>query len=282
MSFLTKLNTPVLPNTNKSSNYEEMEYNYLLDLNSDIITKQKRERLLASYAGFCARKNYYLAQSSVEDTDNLSSKLYKNIGLAIEDTISKGLINNNKLIAFQHKLEITDQCLNIGGVIDYVYLDNANNITIGECKSVKELSSEKGKGYTVTLAHKVQSLIYSAYTGIDNVNLIVVSRKVIESFQQPVAMGIFNLDTSYEELLKVMTTAYYSQLCIDNNIIPIKDSTFRKTIECKYCPFLDICSTSEDKLEHSDILEEADELAKVFLSNRNERFNTFKKLLKQS
>jgi len=285
MSFLKKVKSVKENNIDIADvelSYNEREYNYFLNL-FNIKKNREPKRLQGRYAGFCPRLNYFLSKESTVEHDSLSSTLFKEIGNTVERVLIDGLMNNNKLLASNFKLDdFNNEDLNIGGIIDFIYKDNEHQITIGECKTIKDLESFKTNKQYIA-----QALLYSAITGIDKVNLFLVSRKVIEKFEQPIAMEIIPLNTSYDSLLEIMINVFFSQECIRNNYLPARFSEFRKTIECKHCPFIEQCYNTKiemtEELEelHYNLMVNATDKAQQFLhyNKRQERLNKFLTLI---
>lgn len=250
-------------------------------------------KLFASEAGNCARKNVISSTIDLVETMEISGKFYTNVGQCIEEVFAELLEHNSKLISnslriyddvkfvkeFNDNFILYQNDVRIGfsGIIDLI-VQNNGELTLIDVKTCGELPEKVSNQY------EKQILFYSAVTGIDNVAILYQSRNIKGSFSEPIDLRVIKVSTEYDKLLEVVTTAYFSKLCFENEILPTKNEKYKKTVHCKYCNFSNFCYEGEalelypliqdEKLE-KELLIKAEELAKKFLENRQNRFRLF-------
>lgn len=213
---------------------------YLLDVMTKEHVAGPRDHMYGSSAAFCPRLNYlYAKMVSLDVETSPESVLYMKIGDGIESALAESLAAKQRLFYSNLRLPKTDP--HIGGKIDLVYLDENDKIIIGEVKSCGALPSKPK--YT----HMQQLLTYLAFGGYSTGKLIYISRNV--SNGKRLLIRIFEADASETSMLRILKKACYTQLAINENVLPGILPEFRKSVHCGYCAFKERC-WPEDPLEN--------------------------------
>lgn len=260
-----------------------------------------RGKLYGSQAGVCPRKNVINSFLETDATLSLSGSFYTSSGDCLEKNWIELLDYNDKLIANSVKLadnpnfikesEATncllygmDEYLGYSGILDFVVLHDSK-VWLLDSKVCGELPEKNSYNY------ERQVQFYSAVTGIDNSALLYLSRNIRKDFNRELDIAVLKVDCSHEKLLDVMTVAFLSKLCVDNEILPNKTQFFKKTVHCKNCSFVDFCYNDGDLelyplVQDEELLvkleKEAEELAVKFMKTRKSRFFQFyEKFLKE-
>lgn len=208
------------------------EDRFFVDMLSDSYTPEARGRMHAKDAGWCQRKNYL--HSKEADTTHVmdaASQLYMGIGNGIEEALAGGLHRQGRL--FFNNLRVPPMTPDIGGLIDLVYLDRHDRIVIAEVKSCGQLPVAPRP------EHMNQLLTYHAVAGYDAGHLVYVSRTV-RSRRGDVMIRSFESNADKDAMLAQLEVIAYSQLCIDNDVLPDIPFFLSKS-KCQYCPFIDRC-----------------------------------------
>lgn len=191
-----------------------------------------RPHLYGSGAAYCPRQNY-LNSFAYEKmaTFTPASQLYMSIGVGIENAIVDGLKRKNRL--FFTNLYLPPMVPKVAGKIDLVYLDQDDQISIGELKSCGNLPTLPKP------AHQAQLLTYAAVGGYKRANLIYISRSVADNKGQ-VLIRAFEMNLSQEVLTSTLERIVWSQTSIEEGWLPDIPIEFRKT-DCAYCQFANYC-----------------------------------------
>jgi CRISPR/Cas system-associated exonuclease Cas4 (RecB family) len=197
-----------------------------------------RPYLYGSDAGLCARRNVLHEHNTwIPDQKDATTVAYMAIGVALEDMLAKGLRSHERLLAQgMHLLNMPE--IKIRGKIDLIILDHEEELALVEVKSCGKLPLEPNP------VHLAQIQVYAAVTGIHKAWLTYVSRTVRNEYGPRLAIKTFPVDTDYEVLHKRLTIASISMLSSKLHKVPPVPATFRKSIECHYCEYLDFCWTN--------------------------------------
>lgn len=190
-----------------------------------------RPYLYGSDAGFCARRNVLLENNDWIDGDvNAAGRGYMAIGVAFENLLAESLMRNDRLIVQSMRLVPFPQ-FKISGKIDLVVFDQRNELALIEVKTCGDLPTEPKP------THLAQIQTYAAVSGIHNCYLTYMSRNL--NPLKPIPMRSFQVDTSDEALVGVLSIAALSRLAIAEKVLPPVPAHFRKHTECHYCEFRD-------------------------------------------
>ena len=251
---------------------------------------RKKNSIYPSQFAYCPRYNYKTIGKESEPLSEPSQIVYIEIGNTIEKIIQNSLENCGILLDCQRYLsfDYRDPKVDLGGYIDFI-IDFQGKPAIIEVKTTSSIQDQKTETYLkkgvisekTSIQHLTQCMIYSAFTGIDDVYLYYVSRRVQEQFNGGLETYVEKVDTSYDKLYNIMHRVYFTQLCIENSKEPPKLPNFKKTIHCKYCNFTKECwdvEHTEDYLSWPEWID-AESLAKEFLGNRTLRYQAIYKEL---
>lgn len=250
-------------------------------------------KLFASEAGFCPRKNVLNSFLSHQEEMQIAGKFYTAVGDCIENAYADLFKFNGKLVVnslriydnesyvktFDQKFIFfdDDEKINYSGIVDLIIL-NDGQLYLLDVKTCGELPEKNSLGY------ERQVQFYSAVLGINKCGILYQSRNIKSSFTNPLDVRILNVDTSVEKLTEVMTIAYFSKLCIENELLPKRNEKFKKTVQCKHCSFNDFCHNQgsletypliEDDEEELKLWQKSEKLAEKFLENQKVRFERF-------
>lgn len=202
----------------------------------ETIHKGDRRRPFASKAGYCPTANWYMGNTSGDFVVGASMKLYQGIGNGVEEELVRGAERAGILLGTQVKLP-TPHGVDLGGFIDMIALGADGSPTLFEIKTCTNLPNK------IKPEHAAQAATYWLFSGMQNVELIYVSRKV-QNFPDPTPLiRTFKFDpTEYEfELLNVMRTLETFNL----DKPPQRPATYSKTRECVFCDFNIRCWASD-------------------------------------
>lgn len=240
-----------------------------------------RKHLYGATAAFCPRQNFLMSRDWPSATNvSSASSLYMNIGNGIETAIVEGLIKNNRLFDTNIYLPAIEP--KVSGKIDIIYADESDSLALGEIKSCGTLPTEPKFG------HFWQTATYAAISGIDNVNIIYMSRNVVD-FKRNIAIRVFKVDITPHLLTQVFAKILVSQTSIDEGWMPPIPATFRKSGECNFCMFNgSVCwtpsnsiaapETQFESLTPNAYLSRVDALApqiEALIESRRDRLQTF-------
>jgi hypothetical protein len=304
----------VLLNNTSNTIYNNFNASLIYDVLNNKVNKKegyKRTKLYGSDAGYCPRKNFLNATEPVmERTEPLYLTLSQKVGYVIEDELLKlfdnviakslripeseftclsGLaIDVNKV----SKLILPKLNLNYSGIIDAIMVDENGNLAIIDVKTCGTVTNDKyikvdsdgndlekpEKAFVIEPNYVAQLTFYAAVTGINSANLLYVSRLLTEQFGKNLAYRIEPIHLNDINIHSVLYRAYFSQLCIENNVLPIIPEEYHrgKTKYCKYCDHKANCydGTFNDKYpstnDHRHLYEQAKALADNFMLNRND------------
>jgi len=218
------------------------EEDYLVELLKEQDDFKALKHFYGATAAFCPRQNFLMFRDwpNAKNTSSTSS-LYMNIGNGIEAALVNALVRNDKLFATNIYIPKVEP--KISGKVDLVYIDNLGRLTLGEVKSCGKLPYEPKFG------HLWQTYCYSAVTGIQNVNIIYVSRNVLGE-NMKIAMRVFPVEIDERILKLVFNKVMIAKTAIDGEWIPPIPADFRKSYECGFCMFKDsICWTPTPDVE---------------------------------
>jgi CRISPR/Cas system-associated exonuclease Cas4 (RecB family) len=213
------------------------EESFFTDALKDTGNVGARSHLYGATAAYCPRQNFFLAHEWPEDESEWSatSQIYMGIGSGVEEAIAKGLGRKNKLLF--NNLYVPGMVPVVRGKIDFVYVDQDENIAIAELKTCGNLPIKPKE------SHLSQLSTYSAVSGYDTCKLIYVSRNVADpaSGFQNLLIRVFPIEFSREDHVNTLTRICLSQLAIDRGFMPSIPSNFRKSIHCGYCAWKSVC-----------------------------------------
>lgn len=218
-----------------------------------------RPNLYGSDAGYCPRKNFlYASQPDQFSSISATGQIYMGIGNGVEAVLSDSLDKRGRL--FFNNLYLPPMDPVVRGKIDLVYLDEDDDIAIGELKTCGELPSEPKPN------HYAQLATYAAVAGYDKTNLIYISRNVADySRGNPprLLIKVFPIKFSNEQHAETLKKIVFSKMAIDQNFLPPIPYDFSKSRSCGFCPFKDECWTNPDfgieELEEDELLEKLEE-----------------------
>ena len=202
-----------------------------------------RPHLYGSDAGLCARKNVFYSRNSWSPFNmQPSTRTYMAIGVALENLLAEGLKEKGKLIA-QNPYLVAMPEVKIRGKIDLVIFDSEDELALVEVKSCGELPSAPNP------QHLAQIQLYCAVSGVHRAWLTYISRKVQDqnAWGPNISIRSFRVDTGEIPLTYRLYVALLSNLAISKGKLPLPPAHFRKTEECRYCPFLDFCWKKEPR-----------------------------------
>lgn len=234
----------------------------------------KRPNLYGSDAGHCPRKNFFYA--SLEDqvsSFGATGQIYMGMGNGAEDALANALERNGRL--FFQNLYLPPMDPVVRGKIDLVYIDEDDDIAIGELKTCGALPTEPKP------THLSQLATYAAVGGYNKTNLIYISRNVADySTGAPRLMiKVFPITFSFDDHVETLAKVVFSKNGIDQGFAPPIPTFFRKSVECQFCPFTEYCWGDEEhdfyELEPGEITEEwlkAKEAAEKLTVERETRY----------
>jgi len=212
---------------------------YVKDLLSWSEPLDGRKRPYASSVGYCPRQNFLFSKPQKQlNHFSAPNAIYMGIGNGVEEFLYRRFEENDKALAsniYLPDLRPEWNEIDIGGKIDIVGLDHNDEIAIWEVKTCGKLPVEP------KLSHLRQVQVYSIFGGFNRANLIYFSRDVIEWPNTELQVRNFVIDTSYEALFPVTKQVFYTFEALALGILPNQAGGFRKSSECKYCPFKDEC-----------------------------------------
>lgn len=272
-------------------------------------TGYKRKALYGADAGYCPRKNWFNANYPIEEkTEQLYLTFSQKIGNLIEseiltyfpnNLIAKSLripqsqdfanIDNSKI-----NLTLMTNSLNYSGIIDAIFIDTNGNLSIIDIKTTGTISDDKytkvdsegngldkpQKAFVIEPNYVSQLTFYAAMTGINSASLLYISRLLNEKFGVNLSYKLESITITHESIYQTVYRAYFSQVCIENNVLPIIPLEFHrgKTRYCKYCDFKTNCYDGKyDELhvsakDRSDLYDIAQTKTNEFMQIRNENY----------
>jgi hypothetical protein len=191
-----------------------------------------RPYLYGAGASYCSRQNF-LNSKAYETRAQVTpaSQLYMGMGSGVEQAVVDGLTRKGRL--FFNNLYVPPMDPKVSGKIDLVYLDQNDQITIGELKTCGNLPTKPKP------IHEAQLMTYAAVGGYKRANLIYISRNVADN-QGNVLIRAFELDLSEARLTSTLERIVLSQMAIDEGWLPDIPVTLRKS-DCLYCQFKKFC-----------------------------------------
>lgn len=205
---------------------------FIVDSMHDSYELLGRPHLYGAGASYCPRQNFlnskaYEARAQVTP----ASQLYMSMGSGVEQAVVDGLTRKGRL--FFNNLYVPPMEPKVAGKIDLVYLDQNDQITIGELKTCGNLPTKPKP------VHEAQLMTYAAVGGYKRANLIYISRNVADN-QGNVLIRAFELDLSEARLVSTLERIVLSQMAIDEGWLPDIPVTLRKS-DCLYCQFKKFC-----------------------------------------
>lgn len=233
-----------------------------------------RPHLYGADAGYCFRKNYLLSQDWGDETVDWSptSQIYMGIGTGVEEAISKGLMRHDRLLF--NNLYLPPMEPVVRGKIDFLYLDENDEVNLAELKTCGNLPTEP------KVNHLAQLKTYSAVSGYDRNQIIYVSRNVADpaSGFKKLLIKVFPIELTREDHVETLRRICLSHLAIENDFMPSIPADFTKSRNCGYCPFYDICwgdrEVDFEELSYkaeAEFNEEAIEMAERLVTEREYR-----------
>jgi len=178
-------------------------------------------------AGYCNRQSYLYGTRVLNSDWDAPSQLYANIGISAEKFVADNLGDN--LIASNIRIYDSED-IRLGGEIDMIVWLNGR-INLLENKTCSELPKEP-KPY-----QKSQLGVYMSYYQSHGI-LYYVSRSVMDN-KRNLKCAQFDIPYSHEQTLNIVTNIFFSRLCIDNNLYPMK--LISKRSDCGFCDFQNLC-----------------------------------------
>jgi hypothetical protein len=208
---------------------------------SEVQPPSGRPHLYGSDAGLCARKNVFYSQNTwVPFQMTGATRAYMAVGVALENMLAERMAKAGRLVKQDTWIPLMPE-LKIRGKIDLIGYDVLDRLSLFEIKSCGKLPEAPN------VQHLAQIQMYCAVTGIESAWLTYISRNVQANYGPKVDIRSFRVDTSAATLKKRLYTAALSELSIQEGSVPAIENDFRKTLECRYCPFLDFCWVGEPR-----------------------------------
>lgn len=283
-----------LNNTNYTAVNEPNLMDYFLTLEFPVEKRNKLNgKLYGSNAGYCARNNILLSMTEKDIQHSLTQKLRMELGNCTEHFFLELFENNDILIVDSLKITdnrdnisdndkfwilFEDSQINYSGKIDFVIAKDKKELWLLDCKTTSKIPEKN------SLKYVRQIQFYSAVLGIDKIGLLYQPPSVEDVYNGGLNGKVHVIDSSYESLLNVAIIAFFSNLCWKNELLPGIPNKFYKTSQCKYCDFNNYCWGNEelnlypliqDEQLEFELMDKAIEFAKIWMSNRKERFNLF-------
>lgn len=221
-----------------ATNRGNAETVHLLGTLEGVVRGGKRYRPFAGSVAYCPRENWFHGNMTKEAGAVLPAtlNLYQGIGNGVEERIVAGMRGHGKLLGAQVKLPNPPKNfgIDVGGYIDAIGIDNTGKVAAYEIKTTGAMpTSPKAK-------HLAQAMTYACLGGIDNVYIVYVGRQV-QAFPDPTPLlKVFHIDT-HALMLEYMTTLVMSCHSLSSKSVPPRPATFRKSHECQYCDFAQMC-----------------------------------------
>lgn len=197
----------------------------------------KRFRPFAGDVAYCSRKNWFHANvDGGESITPATLNLYQGVGNGVEERIVSGLEAHGQLLGSQVSLPNPDSKfkVNVGGYIDAIGLDGKGNLAAFEIKTTGAMPSQP------KLNHLSQAMTYACLGGLDTVYIIYVGRQV-QNFPDPSPLVKAFLIDVKNLLSQYMTNIVMSCHALKSLEAPQRPPTFRKSSECQYCDFVEMC-----------------------------------------
>lgn len=221
-----------------ATNRGNAETVHLLGTLEGVVRGGKRYRPFAGSVAYCPRENWFHGNMTKEAGAVLPAtlNLYQGIGNGVEERIVAGMRGHGKLLGAQVKLPNPPKNfgIDVGGYIDAIGIDNTGKVAAYEIKTTGAMpTSPKAK-------HLAQAMTYACLGGIDNVYIVYVGRQV-QAFPDPTPLvKVFHIDT-HGLMAEYMTTVVLSCHALASKQAPPRPATFRKSHECQYCDFAQMC-----------------------------------------
>jgi len=220
------------------------------------VEKSKRSRPYASKAGYCSTANWFMGNVSGYFLATASMKLYQGIGNGVEAELVKGAERSGILLGTQVKLP-TPQGVDLGGFIDMIIVLN-NYPTLIEVKTCTNIPSK------IKPEHAAQAAAYWIFSGLDNVEVLYVSRKV-QNFPDPSPLiKSFKFDPS--EHVSEINNVFQTLNSYNSQKPPQRPTHFQKNRDCLYCDFSNQCWSAE-----LDFFMNNQEMSKLQIDSSNKK-----------
>jgi hypothetical protein len=201
----------------------------------EIVKKNKRARPYASKAGYCPTANWFMGNSDGDFLVTSSMKLYQGIGNGVEAELVRGAERSGILLGTQVKLP-TPQGIDLGGFIDMIVNIN-NHPTLIEVKTCTAIPTK------IKPEHAAQAAAYWIFSGLDNVEVLYVSRKV-QNFPDPTPLiKSFKFDSSEHDF--EIDNVFQTLKSYNLKKAPQRPTHFQKNRDCLYCDFSNKCWSAE-------------------------------------
>lgn len=201
----------------------------------------KRFRPFAGSVGYCPRENWLQGNVGREGgVTSATMSLYQGVGNGVEERIVKGTMEHGKLLGTQVKLPNPPKNfgVDVGGYIDMIAYDSLGRVAAYEIKTTGAMPT------SIKPKHLSQAMTYSVLGGLDIVYVIYVGRKV-QDFPDPTPLvKVFQVDVG-NLLREYGTTILLTTSALSSPEAPPRPATFRKSNECQYCDFQQICWRDE-------------------------------------
>lgn len=219
----------------------------LVNIGEDYIS-DKKTYISGKWAAYCPRYNYLNSKLEVQNTMSTLGKVSAEFGKIYETLILKSLQESGKLMGYDLTLNwetFPIKHLDYFGVIDAV-IEDENNLYLVDFKTKHELyiptkskkEDKQGTKELIKISEQdmKQVAFYASLVGLDPY-LVMLSRKVNEEYGK-IAYEVIPIEHNVKNTLHM---AFFSSYCIKHNILPRIPKNFKKTVNCKYCDFYDIC-----------------------------------------
>lgn len=223
----------------------------------------RKNRLHAGDAGFCARQSVLNASYSGPGKSDAKSMLYMSIGSAVHNLVQDSLDQSGALLFREYK--IPDIEINMGGYIDALAFVE-DRIMILEFKTAgNTLPGEIKDG------HREQATLYSVVTGLE-AQVVYISRNVA-GWDGKVLIKAMPLGLTRQSAADVAFSAAYSHFALQMGVVgPIPSNMVEQ--RCGYCSFKPFCWQKGEvpnglrlatNKEHSELIKQANSVVDVLL-----------------
>lgn len=231
---------------------------------------QKRNRMWASSAGLCIRRNTLqndpLVETLHDNTDSVRH-MYQEIGKSYEAEIIQSFRNLGVLRFADYKLpELkNDEELNIGGKVDFI-IEYQNELIGVEVKT-------RGSDLKIKESDIKQAQIYHLITGLP-FYVLIADRNIQKYGREGLNARAVKVEMRHDERLDLVTHLILSEHLIKRGVIMPFDNNIYESKVCENCPFFNVCPKYRlnDKIE-TDLIYKAEQAAMKFLDLTQSRKN---------
>jgi hypothetical protein len=201
--------------------------------------RERNGRLWASDVGLCEKRAVLNAtKENGISIATATNNAYFKLGIEIEEIVLDALFKKDKLLYKDYRLP--DIGLNLGGRIDGIVFVGGK-IRVLEVKSCGAMPSKPKP------THAAQAAVYAAITGLP-ATVLYFSRNVAK-FDGKLLIDEFDLEPDETKKREVIFRIVYSQLAVDEKIIPNKPLSITSKGSCGYCNYTNDC-WGEDEINY--------------------------------